>query len=192
MPSAACSYQLDVRQGYNFDKTNNAPCGFVTALKIGDTEFKADQKVCDIENPESEKEVVGVLRDFEWDTSITGPTYFSMQLSPEGKKAAKQLALKDMKKIDVEITFNLFEFDPAEGAQAFFKAVHSNDAPIKGVVLKEGANFVFGIEGVSSPEVQTPENYMFTLGVLAQGKQDMHMAVSQDAKFVKQIGMDLA
>lgn len=188
MAATGLALALDVRQGYNFDKNQQIPCGFVTKLKIGDAAFEADQAVRDTLSPESDLQVVGVLRSYEWDTSITGSHFFEMQVSVKGKQKVKQLLLKDMTKINVEVEYAIYDFDSSD-AQAFFKQVHTNEAVLKGVVQKQNGNFVLNIRDIPSQEVAQPENYLLTMGFHAQGKQDVHMATSTTAKFVKQTGI---
>ena len=48
---ATIQKNLNVRQGYNFKKDIQSTVGFITALKIGDKEVKADQTVKDPQIP---------------------------------------------------------------------------------------------------------------------------------------------
>ncbi len=182
----------DIRQGYNFNKTDSKSCGFMTKLKIGDKELPADQMVKNILDPEKELAVVAVMGNIKWGTGITDPLLFEMQVSPTNKTNVKLLLLKELVKIDVTFEFLCYDFDTALNQQQYFESFHSNKTQMKGVLLKDASGgLVLKVKEKAGTEVAQPENFLATLGVEPKGKQVLHYAASVPGKIVKQWGMDV-
>jgi len=176
-----------VTNGFNFRRDVHEDIGHITTLKVSDKKFEAD---FELKEPLDEKEekVVGVISGFDWEGGYAQPLAFNFQVSIDNKNAALMLLHTDMKKLDVEMTFNIYEYDKQSGS--FFKSLHTNDKPLKGVISVAGEQREFHTEDEPNPEVQMPENYGVTLVYVPQDEQqEIHMAVSTDKKFVKPWGI---
>ena len=77
---------LDIYQGYNFKRDKQTPVGFITKLKIGETEIKADQTCKDPTASTTDMKVVSVLNNILWGTGVTDAVYLSGQVSITNKQ----------------------------------------------------------------------------------------------------------
>ena len=105
MPQFARS--LDVYQGFNFKKDKQTPVGYITALKVGDVTFVADQEtIKDPEQPDKAiaSKVVGVLNHYMWATGITDAIYLSAQISTNNKQALAAALLGSWSNIEVSLS----------------------------------------------------------------------------------------
>ena len=173
--------------GYNFKQDLQDRIGHMTGLKIGETTIEADQTV---KNPVdvADVKVVLVLSDYFWAGGAAEPMNFSGQMSAGNKQKLVQMLHGDMNQTEVLFDFNLYEYDPV--SKKFFKAVHSNDTDLKALINKQGANLMISVADTASQEVVEPENYAFQLGAMPQREeQDVHLATSESAKFVKKWGV---
>jgi len=158
----------DIYQGYNFKKDVQTPVGFITALKIGDTELSADQTCKDPMSPEDDLKVVAVLSGSLWELGVTDALYFSGQLSVGNKQKVQMLTYKDLTKVDTTCTFTVYDYDPVQ--KAYFKCKLPTDD--------------------ASTEVQSPENYAFQIGIKPQpSAQQITIATSFTDKVVKAWGL---
>jgi len=176
---------LNVKQGYDFKKDKNAPCGFITKLKIGGEEIAADQQLKNFEDPDNNIPVVGVLKSLQWNEAKTDPIAFDMRVSTKNKQLLSGLKSK-LTKTDVEFEFVCVAYDSLQ--KQYYRSLHSNDTPLKGVLKKDGDNLDLNIEPEASSEVAQPENYEFTLAINPQGEQTMHCAHSTSNKDTIQFG----
>ncbi|SCY39080.1 hypothetical protein [Desulfoluna spongiiphila] len=191
---ASSSYPCDVSQGFNFQKDIQCLVGHLTALKIGDTEFSPDLAVSDptkIGEDESTSKVVGVLSHIYWDGGYADPIQCSFQISTASKTEAAVLQHTKLSDTNVEFQFIVFDYDPDK--KKFYQACHTNETAIKGLVEKSGGSLAINVDLSPSGEVVSPINYAMYLGIMPQEEeQDVHFAVSEDAKFVKKWGVSVA
>ncbi len=189
---ATFSKSLDIYQGYNFKKDVQTPVGFLTALKIGDVTFKADQTCKDPMAPETDLAVVAVLSGATWELGVTDAVYLWGQVSVYNKQQIQLLTYKDLSKIDVEFVFSVYEYDPLE--KKYFKCLlPTDDATLKGILEKNGSDLNLMAADDASTEVQSPENYAFGSGVKPQpSAQSMTVAVSFSDKVVKAWGLTVS
>jgi hypothetical protein len=181
----------DIYQGYNYKKDVQSTVGFITALKIGDKELKANQTCKDPENPTTDLEVVAVLSSANWSTGNTDAVYFSGQISISNRQEVALLVLNDLTKIEVSAKFVVYDYDLL--SKQYFKAFHSNDAEMKGLLEKSGDDLSVSVADEASSAVQSPANYDFFIGIKPQPEQqDMHVATSVDNKIVKAWGVKVA
>lgn len=183
---------LDIYQGYNYKKDKQTPVGFITALKIGDVTFKADQTCKDPMAPETDLAVVAVLSGVMWEMGITDAHYFSGQLSVYNKQQLVMLTYKDLTKVDVEYKFSVYEYDPME--KKYFKSfLPTDDATLKGILEKNGDDLNVSVSDDPSTEVQSPENYAFTTGIKPQPTaQTVTVATSFSKNLVKAWGLTVS
>jgi hypothetical protein len=179
----------DIQQGYNFKKDIQTPVGYLTSLKIGDVTLKADQTVKDPTAPETDFPVVAVLSGAMWELGVTDALYYTGQISVYNKQQTQLLVYKDLSKVDVVFKFAVYAYDPIE--KKYFKCMlGTDDADLNGLLEKNGADLNLSVADDSSPEVQSPENYAFQIGVKPQpSAQVVTVATSFSDKVVKSWGL---
>lgn len=182
---------LDVYQGYNFKKDHQTPVGFIVKLKVGEVEVTADQTCKDPTNPTKDLKVVAVLNHGLWHTGITDAVYLAGQISTANKQKVALLALSDLINIDVMFQFAVYEYDPI--AKKYFLSFHSNSKDMNGLLEKSGADLNLSVADDASREVQSPENYAFTIGIKPKtSSQAMHLATGDQKNVVKAWGLAVA
>jgi hypothetical protein len=181
--SRAC----DVYQGYNYKKDQQTTVGFITKMKIGDTDLDANQEVSDLSNPKSTVKVVSVLSGFDWQTGVTDAVYFSGQIATSNKQKVALLALTDMVKVTVVFNMVVWEFDPI--AEKYYKAA-SVDSDLNGILEKNGSDLNVAVANDPSTEVQSPLNFSFTIGIKPQpSAQKINLATGDQKSVVKAWGL---
>lgn len=180
----------DIKQGYDFKKDIQRTVGYITSLKVGDTELKADQTVKDPTSPETDYPVVAVLSGAGWHLGPTDTIYFTGQISVANKQQVALLVYKDLSKVDVEFKFAVYEYDPLE--KKYFQCMlPTEDSALKGLLEKEGGDLSIGVADDPSPEPQMPQNHSFHIGIKPQteAEQKVTLAASYSEKVVKAWGM---
>lgn len=188
---AETSIPCSVSQGFNFQKDAQDSVGHVTALKVGDKEFAADLEITDPENVSGDKvKVVGVMSNIFWNGGFAEGINFSCQISTANKTDASVLTNSELSNTNVEFQFNVYKFDPVE--KKYYKAFHSNETALLGIVEKTGSALNISVSEESGYEVTNPLNFDFTIGVNPQEtKQDLHLAFSVSAKLAKGWGVQV-
>lgn len=187
---AANSYNCSTYQGFSFQKDSQDPVGHIVALKIGTSQLTADLNVTDptSANMATYVKVVGVVSSIFWNGGYADPIQFSCQVSTTNKNTLATLQHQSMSNTEVEVNYNIYDYDP--DAKVYFKAFHTNDAVIKGLIMKAGNDLQFNINMEMATDVVNPKNYTFFLGVMPQPTaQDIMMAVSNTSKFAKKWGV---
>lgn len=187
---AVNSYNCSVYQGFNFQKDAQDIVGHIVALTLGTQAVTADLSVTDPTSSDmgTYVKVVGVISSIYWNGGYADPIQFSCQVSTATKNYLASQQHKSMSNTDVEMNFNIYDYDP--DAKVYFKAFNTNDATVKGLILKAGGELQMNINMDQSMEVVNPKNYSFTLGVMPQPiSQDILMAVSNSDKFAKKWGV---
>ena len=179
----------DIKQGYDFQKDVQLPVGYLTSLKIGDTELKADQTVKDPLSPDTDLAVVAVLSGATWTLGVTDGLYFGGQVSVYNKQQVMQLVFKSLSKVDVTFKVAVYEYDPIE--KKYFKCLlGTDDAELKGLIDKDGKDLDLKVAENASPVVLSPQNYAFHVGIVPQpSAQVVTVATSFSDKVVKAWGM---
>ncbi|WP_224360580.1 hypothetical protein [Hyalangium versicolor] len=184
------SRSLDVYQGFNFKKDKQAPVGFITKMKLGDIELKADQEtIKDPEQPDKAlaAKVVGVLNHFLWETGVTDAMYLSSQISTANKQILSAALMGTWANVNVEIQYVVYEYDPL--AKKYFKSSFT-DAVLKGILEKNGDDLNLSVADDPSHEVQSPKNYVCQVGVKPQTlEQSVNLATGSGKNIVKQWGV---
>jgi hypothetical protein len=186
---AELSYSCDVSQGFNFQKDQQTPVGHINKLKIAGKELAADMAVTNPEAVAGDKvKVVGVVSGVFWGGGYADPIQFNCQVSNPNKKTLALLAHQEMANTMVEFVFTIYDYDPDE--KKYYKCFHSNDAVLKGLVLKSGGALSIHIDMEQSAEVVSPKNFSMDLGVMPEDlEQETHMAMSVSDKLVKRWGV---
>jgi hypothetical protein len=181
----------NIGQGYNLKKDIMTPVGYLTSVKIGDITLKADQKVKDPLAPETALQAVAVLSGVMWELGVTDTLYFSGQISVHNKQQILQLVYKGLTKVDVVFKFAVYSYDPLE--KKYFKCLlGTDDSDLNGLLEKRGDELNLSVADDASPEVQSPENFAFQVGIKPQpSDQAVTVATSFSAKVVKAWGMEV-
>lgn len=179
-----CEFQ----QGFQFRKDKKATIGYITEMKVGDTDFSKKFECADPCSDSGTVKAVGVLRRCNWDLGKTDPLVFVGQVTGDTKKKVELLTQKDMVSIEVKFKFVVYAFD--NDANKYYKCFHCNDAELKGKIAKSGENLILDVGDVADPRVPKPENYRFHIQIdPADDAQDLHRAVSDSDKFARQWGI---
>jgi len=136
---AEISYSCDVAQGFNAQSDAQSIVGFLTDLKIGDTQFAIDLNVTDPEDVESELAVVGVISDIYWNGGEAEPIQISCRVSTQNKNGAIELVQRTLLNTSVGFSFVIYEYDPQ--AKKYFPCFHTGGETYEGLVLKEGGGY---------------------------------------------------
>lgn len=186
---AELSYDCDVSQGFNFQKDVQILVGHINKLKVSTKELAVDIEVTDPEAVAGDKvKVVGVVSSMYWAGGFADPIQFGCQVSNANKKTLQVLSHSEMSDTTVLLEFTIYDYDPDE--KKYYKAFHTGDTELKGLVEKAGGRLEIEIEGHQSDEVVSPKNFTFSLGVMPEDlKQETHMAMSVSDKLVKEWGV---
>ncbi len=189
---AELNYSCDVSQGFNFQKDAQTPVGHINKLKVAGKQLAADMAVTNPENVTGDKvKVVGVVSSMFWMGGFADPIQFSCQVSNPNKKTLALLAHQEMANTMVEFVFTIYDYDPDE--KKYYKCFHSNDAVLKGLVLKSGGQLSIYIDMDQAAEVVSPKNFTMNLGVMPEDlEQETHMAMSVSDKLVKRWGVTVS
>ncbi len=189
---AEVSYSCDVSQGFNFQKDQQTLVGHINKLKVAGKELAADMAVTNPEKVTGDKvKVVGVASGIYWGGGYADSIEFSCQVSNPNKKTMSVLTQMEMANTMVEFVFTIYDYDPDE--KKYYKCFHSNDAVLKGLVLKSGGSLSISIDLDQSQEVVSPKNFTFSLGIMPEDlEQDTHLAMSVSDKMVKRWGVTVS
>jgi hypothetical protein len=188
---ASSSFSCSVSQGFNFERDSQEIVGHLNALKIGDVQLEPDLTVTDPTNPDATVKVVGVVSGIQWNGGYAEPVTLAAQLSTENKNKLLVLQHKSMSNTEVEYQFTIYDFDPK--AKTYYRCFHSNDVSLHGLVLKQGGELALNMSPDQSPEVVSPKNFTFQLGVMPQDTaMEIHLAFSTTDKLVKPWGVTVA
>lgn len=188
--NAQSAFNCSVRQGFNFEKDAQVLLGHVNYLKIADKELDADFNVTDPEDVSKLVKVFGILSNISWAGGYADPVVFTAQVSTNNKNVLATLVHKSMSNTEIVVRFTVYDFDPKE--KKYFKAFFADDN-LNGLIAKSGGELHMHMSMDASPEVVSPKNYAFTLGVMPQDQNmEIQMAVSATDKFTKKWGVEVA
>lgn len=180
---------LDVRQGFNYSKLKQVRCGYIQKLKIGDNELKADLSLKNILDPETTIQVVGVLRQTEWERNKANPLILDFQITATNRQIVQAL-MCNMVKTDVVLQFAAFEFDPNAGG--YYESFHSDNKEIAGILQQlDGGHLAIGIQDDPSHEVAIPMNYHMRIGINPKPNEEqfIHLSTGETKKVAKGWGI---
>ena len=186
----AASYDraCDVYQGFNFRKDKVTTVGFITKLKVGSVEMKADLSAKDPTDATKELKAVAILSSQSWGLGVTDGIYTNGQVSETNRQEIQTLLYNDLSDVAVEYQCTVYEYDPR--AKKYFKGFHSEDTDLKGKLEKQGPEVALDVATAASTEVKYPENYAFFIGLKPQRQeQTITIQVSDRRKVAKQWGM---
>lgn len=226
--------ECDPGQGFNFKQDEHFTFGYITTLTIGDTEIDPSFKVfdpSDMPDPPKKasatgggedsvgasqsfkKPVVAVLTKLAWGTQTTDHIDFEGRIAPKNMQLINTLLMSNLKKLVVEISFTVFEYDNVNNAYfpviASFKGsqpIGMKPASAKGGGFKTDskAKPVYGLLARDSNTLKltattTPEsepagffNHAFTISVAATSApavQEIQIQTSTTNKLIKPWGL---
>ena len=182
----------DVYQGYNYKKDKQTTVGFITALNVGGTDLAVDQTTCkDPTNPATALAVVGVVADVLWELGVTDALYFTAQIATANKQTVLGLLYNTMTSVLVTVNFDIYEYDPL--AKKYFKCFTSAGTVMNGILEKRGEDLNLTVADDPSTQVQSPENYAFTIGIKPQPTvQSLTIATADQKNIVKPWGLTVS
>ncbi len=187
---ADLNFDCNVAQGFNFQNDVQTLVGHIVSCQVGDEAFDSDLQVQDPEGePDEFVGVFGIAAGIYWGGGYADPIQFNCQVSNANKVKIATLTHKTLTSTEVTFKFNIYDFDPSE--KKYYKCFHTDDADLKGLVLKSGGDLVMNIDMTQSGEITSPKNFAFNLGVMPQEEEsaDLMVATSVSDKFVKKWGV---
>lgn len=182
--------KCDPYQGYNFRKDKSTPVGFITAIKIGDTDLDADQSVEDPETTGSSLSVVSILTKVEWGLAPTDPLAFGGYLTAGNKQTLQTMTFKDLTKINVDFTMKIYDYDPRK--TSFYVCMEeSSKSTLYGLVEKNGDDLVLSVDDTESGPVESPKIYHFSIGIKPKSTaQSITIGTGVSSTIVKAWGIE--
>ncbi len=189
--------QLDIGQGFNFQKDSQQRIGFIESLKIGqgtgDTATPADMQ---IEWPDGtgKKRVFSVLSSMSWAGGHGDPIKFNGNVSAKNKAVIELLRHQKLSNTKLQIKFTIFDFDPDPNQIKYFVAccaapMDSNPV-LDGLIQKDGNNLAIKCEMNEDTVVMSPKNFKFEIGIMpAPNEQTIHFATAVEHKVGKAWGI---
>lgn len=180
------SRTLDVYQGFNFNKDKNTPIGFITKISISNVSLNPDIEILNSQNEAIN--VIAVLNDVSWQIGVTDTIYFSGQVSAHNKQIILSLVMLSLTSDEVNFEFEVFDYDPL--SKKYYLNFHSNKTTLNGFLEKRGNDFNLSVADEPSSEIQTPQNYTFSMGIKPQEQaQILHIASDNQKNIVKSWGL---
>lgn len=171
-----------IKHGFDFNKVENANTGFISALKIGDVEFKAD--LMSLKNPEQPEAdlgaMVGVVGSIASDGNPTGSIQISCQVTDTNRA---EIAAKIGTLDSIEVTFNVVIYSYDKAAKKYYKTFYS-DAALEGVLEKNGTDLALFVAEEPDTAIQMPENFTVTFSVKPAAKQQTYNIAKANTKNV--------
>lgn len=195
-PGVELNVPINGNEAFSFQKNSCETVGFFRSWKFkSGEELKADIKVTDPENPNSQIDVVAVLSsDNPNDPNdpaafwVGGPTdawEFKGFVSDENAAKLNQAINATNSDTSQEVAPCVIKHDDKN--DVFFKALDA-EAPLKMVFTPDELNKV---NEKPNPDIPEPRNYRFRVSLTPQGKagkQQVNVAKSSELKKVKQVG----
>lgn len=173
----------DSLAGFQYGPDQNARVGFITKLEIPGQDIRADIPVLNPENPDQEMAVFAVLQEASWSMDPNEPIQIAGQVSVNNKKIIDVLFIMGIQDPNVVFQFVIYEYDP--DTKQYYKAMQGNEGDLRGMIAQEGLM----VGDTPSHQVQDPENYPFSIVILPNGPQQIHLSVGPGRQFVRQWGM---
>jgi hypothetical protein len=188
------SIRANVSQAFNFHKEEQTPIGHITSLSIAGEKFKNSltvQNPTKIESGPDEK-VVGVISNIRWNGGQSDPIIFTCQVTAENREKAAILTHTKLSNTEVELAFNLYEFDIDSAQVGYYRSFYTSEQGIKGEIEKNSGMLEFEIDMDPSPEVPSPRNYELYLSVMPSDTNAylLELALSKSSSFKKPWGFN--
>lgn len=185
---AESSFNCNVSQGFNFQKDDQSTVGHIVSVKIGDTALASDINVTNPEDNTATVAVFGVASSVYWAGGYADPIFFECRVSNANKNTLGQLVHKSLANTAVELKFNVYDYDPI--AKKYYKAFHTNDAVVTGLIYKQGGSLAMNLSMDQAMEVTSPKNFAFQLGTMpSETDMAIQLAISVTDKFAKKWGV---
>jgi hypothetical protein len=102
---------------------------------------------------------MGVLSGLGWSGQQTDPIYAFFNVSNANKVIIDGLTKGQMGKTNVNMQFDYYEFDPAENQKVFYKAFHTDDKELTGIIHKHGNDLA--LQGENTQSVRYPTGTIY-------------------------------
>lgn len=175
-----------VPSAYNFKRENQESIMHIVKLSIGGVVINEDQELTDPEQPDGQSKlpVVAAGDYYFWDSGEVRPMEFQFYSSIPNQVLIKNLIMREMPNIDVEIVFAHYEYDRVNGC--FYKNAHSNEVAWEGRIQTEGGNRALNIGDQPTPVLENRDVYRVNLSIVPDEKvQYVHLANSLTDKYTK-------
>ena len=188
---ASLDFSCSVRQGFNFEKDRQVLVGHLVSITIGGQALTADITLTDPLDFGSTASVVGVISGISWQGGYADPVNIACNISNENQKAVAIMTHTNLSDNTVVFQFNIYAYD--QNAKVYYKAFHSNETDMNGLVYKTGGELSLQISADPDDEVVSPLNYAMYIGIMPQqSAQTLNVAVSNTDKFVKTWGVTVS
>ena len=178
---------LDVHQGFNFNEDKNTPIGYITKISISNVSLQPDIEILNSQNEAIN--VVAVLNDVSWELGETDTVYFSGQVSVNTKQNIHSLLMTSITSDEVNFEFEVLEYDSL--SKKYYLSFHSNKTTLNGSLEKSGQDVNLSVADDPSPEIETPLNYTFSIGIKPQEQtQKLHLGLRNQKNIVKSWGIE--
>lgn len=179
-------YRTSVYDAWNFHSDTTNPIGHLTSLKIGSTLASNVIEVVDPEKPFLEgihntanPKPVGIISAIRWDGGVADPITFTCQVTAENYLILARLIYQRDIDTTVEFTFTIYDH---KDQPTYYKAFHSGEQILKGIIEKTGGELEFEIDNEPSWEVPSPRNYELYLSVMPKEGQEQQLQVNGENK----------
>jgi hypothetical protein len=173
------SYGCDIKQGFEFKKTEQTFVGHMLAFKIGgNTDLAKDMTTIKKPVDATDVSIVGIITTFTWDAGASDPFTVNFAVSQANKETVETLLRTGLDNIDLEFDFVIYRYDQvAKTYFACFKKAGTD--PLKGLIRKLGAGaYDIRVAEEAGFEVPSPLNFLMSVGIVpAPQQQDMQWAI---------------
>ncbi|MFZ4699904.1 MAG: hypothetical protein ACOYMG_07605 [Candidatus Methylumidiphilus sp.] len=184
------SFNPDIQQAFNTDKTVQPIVGHLVSLSIGGTAITADLSLT-VPTDYTITKVVGAISSITWSggAGISDPIYISFDVSTANKSALLGMTKGTLAKTDVVFAYHVWCFDTI--AKVYFLCFHTTDAgTLKGFVLKQGIDLALSVSETKDGTISSPDVFSAYIGIMPDpSAQKINYAVSNTQKYVKPWGV---
>jgi len=185
---AQLSYPCSLQQAFNFEKDKQVLVGHLVGITVAGKALTADIKLTVPTDNTTTADVVGAISHISWEGGYANPVHILCNISTKNKVEVAVLTHTNMTDTSVLFKFNVYQFDQV--AKKYYLAFHTENADMKGLILKEGGDLALAIDEDPDMTVPSPLNYQFQISIMPQQiKQDLKVAVSDTDKFAKTWGV---
>lgn len=183
------SRQLDPKQGMEMEEDVFVPVGFVTKLKIGGKELKADIECRKPDKRGDTLKAAMVLENVFWAMGTNDSLSFSGRVSPKNRAIVAEQLYDKLDGNAVDIDFEVWEYDYSEKKPVYFTSFQGKGLA---ALLESGGGYVaLDCGDMPADDIAAPLNYTlnFSLDATSSKAQKLTVAVSKKTKFEKAWGM---
>jgi len=180
---------LSIEQGFNPQRDFQGSCGFLSSLTFNNHVFTPDINSHAPTDFETTVHVVGILRSIEWAGGVADPIILHAMVSTQAKQLISLYTHQLLHNSNVSFNFRVYSYDPIK--KNWYEAFRpAEDQALSGRIEKDGTQYLFSIVDDPGTEVQSPENWEFTISILpAPLSQQLVYRTDSTHSVVKQFGV---